>query len=249
MGLSREELVALGQLVPTDALTEWSSAQLGVARKWVDRLKRRGVQQAFLDEIATLITGVQKQEPLQERGRKEQPGVTDKLETLRDEGFDWWRETREIAKVEFGTSADALARFRTGVKTGGSTTRLVAEIRHLVPLLREHREQLAWLGANEEYVKKGETAAAQLDAEETRQEAVRKTLPPQTVELYLQKGRLEELVSKLVRIGRLEFRKEPEVAGLFNYEILRRRTVAQRLARAKAAKTTTPTTPTNRPTR
>lgn len=238
MGLSREELIDLGQSVPTELLAEWVGAQRAVARRAAERLEARGVRKPFLAEIDTLLRTVEKLEGEQERGKKILPEATDRLETIRDAALDWYREVRDVAKVEFGADPHVLARFRTGVRIGGSTPKLIAEFEFLLPLLREHRTQLAWLGVTEGFVKKGDALLGQLREADAAQESLRKALSPKTAELNEQKGRLYELSRKLVRIGRLEFRREPQQAAQFNYEILRRQLTGARAARTARAAVT-----------
>ncbi len=231
MVMTRVQMIALGETIPSATLTEWSKAIHGLAVKYLARLSKRGATPGFLGEIEKLNVEVPKLETTQEVGKKDLSASTDDVERDRDDAYDLWREARESAKVEFGTEPDALARFRTGVHVGGSAPLLVSEIRFLVPVLRATLAQLGWLGLNEEFVKRGEALADKLEASNTIQEVTRKGLPPKTAELYLNRGRLYDLTRKLVRIGRLEFRKEPEMAKLFNYEIVRRTQNALRAAR------------------
>ncbi len=237
MPLSREETMVLGGKIASQTLTEWSGAMHAIAAKKENapRLTKRGVAPAFLEEILKLTTSVPKLETTQEVGKKDGPVSTESVERIMDDGFDWRREVLESVKVEFGTDPDRMARFRTGVHVGGSTSLLVREIRFLVPVLRDYAAQLAWLGLNAAFLERGTMLADAIEAANTEQEATVKALPPKTAELYLAKGQLYDLTRKLVRLGRLEFRKEPELARQFTYEIVRRVQVAARAARARAA--------------
>lgn len=235
MGLSRSEFIGLGAEFPTQALIEWAGVLSKLGARHAGRLVKRGATPAYLGEIDRLADSVAKLETQQEIGKKDSPAATRGVEEIRAEAVDWWREARESAKVEFGTDPDQLSRFRTGVRVGGSTPLLVREIRFLLPVLSANLEQLAWLGVDEAFVKRGEMLAGKLHDADLAQEEARKTLPPKTAELLLDKGKLYDLVRKLVRLGRLEFRKEPETASQFNYEIVRRGQVGARAARARTA--------------
>lgn len=228
MGLSREEYIEIGAAYPTDRVVEWAGALTKLARQNLERLGRRGVTPAFLGDIEAGVRTVRELEGRQERGKKELPASTADVERARRETLDWWGEARQIVKVEFGGDPDAQARFRTGVKIGHSTPKLAREIEFLLPLLRRHREQIEWLGMNDEFLRRGEEALGRLREADAKQETTRKTLPAQTAELYFRKGQVYDQVRKLVRIGRLEFAREPERAKAFAYEVLRRGRRARR---------------------
>lgn len=220
--LPREELIETGRSVPTGVLANWVSTQLGVARKNADRLKARGIEPPYISEIESLFDSVRKLQAQNERtGGRPSSESAERVNALLDQAVDYWREIKQMAKVEFAGDTDALAGCRTGVKVGPSIRKLADEIARSVSLLRAHRDQLGWLGVNDAFIGKGETLLGRLREEEARQREVISTLPEAEAELFYRKGRLLDLTRKLVRVGRLEFRNEPKPLALFNYDALR----------------------------
>lgn len=231
--LSWEELIELGLSVPTRRLIEWSREQYALAASKKERLLRRGVTPLFLAEVGVLVDSVQKHHS-QMGGEAEKPAPDlQAIERIRRDAVSYWEEVKQIAKIEFGTDPEALARFRIGVRTGPSIGRLSAEIERQVSLLREYSKELNWLGVNVELVQKGEALVSMLREALGKVHSACRTLPSPVLELCEEKGRLYTLTRKLVRIGRLEFMREPELAAAFNYDTLRMDRPVYSPARAK----------------
>jgi len=83
----------------------------------------------------------------------------------------------------------------------------------------------------------GEVLIGNLKVAQSRLDSVCKALPPALAEHCFRKGRLYDLTRKLVRIGQLEFLREPEQAAAFNYSVLRRELRAGSEVRVKSVKT------------
>lgn len=232
--LSREELIELGLSIPTRRLIEWSRELITLTAGKEARLRHRGVDSPFLAEIATFIDTIQKS-----GGNAEsEKGIVDagSIDRARKEAISFWDEVKQIAKVEFGTQPDLLARFRTGVRTGPTLSRIAREIEIHLALLREHASEVRWLGADQEFLKKGEAVLSRLREAQARIDRACTELPPAMLELCQNKGRLYDLSRKLVRIGRLEFMREPEEAAAFRYDTIRQDRPIYSPARTKPEK-------------
>lgn len=233
MGLSRDEFVLLGMTLPADRLLPWAGEQAALARQNSGRLQRRGINPAFLEEIETRTASVR---DLAKRAGGDPTVDVRAVTHLAAEALSYWYEVRQIATVEFGTDPDDLARFRPGVRVGSSLRLIAGELDRTVPLLREYIGRLGWLGVDDAFIQRGADLAARVREGEGRAEALRQALSPEATDLDRSKGLLYELVRKLVRIGRLEFRTEPEKAARFNYDTLRRAAPRKPAARARPAK-------------
>jgi hypothetical protein len=139
-----------------------------------------------------------------------------------EEASDYWREAQMMAKVEFGTCPDLLAKFRTGVRTGLLLANLAKEIESTVSLLREHASQLAALGGSDAFVARGTAVVAKLKDAKTELDAACAALPTPAALHYHDKGVLYDRTRKLVRTARLEFRSDPEQASEFNFTGIRK---------------------------
>jgi hypothetical protein len=156
---------------------------------------------------------------------------------IREEAFAYWQEAKQIVKVEFGSNPDMLVKFRLGVRTGRLIANLTRELDCIVSLLGTHSAQLGWLGVTETFQRVGEVLIGRLKGAQVKLDAVCKALPLPLAEHCFQKGRLYDLTRKLVRIGRLEFLREPEQAAAFNYSVLRRELRSGSEVRVKLART------------
>jgi hypothetical protein len=234
--LSWEELIELGLAIPTDRLLEWSKEQSTLALAKKDRLARRGLSSLFLAEIGVLQDSVRKHTG--ETGLEDLRSASElrDLDRLRQQALSYWEEVKQIAKIEFGTDPDTLARFRIGVRTGPSILKLAKEFERHLSLLREYPQQLSWLGVDEAFIQKGENLLSMLREAQAKITIACKILPAHFLELCEEKGRLYNLTRKLVRLGRLEFIREPELAASFNYEIVRKDKPALSPARAKSGR-------------
>jgi hypothetical protein len=220
--LTREECIELGLSVPTSVLVVWATVQLAVARGTRERLGSRGITAPFLREIKTLIGKVAELEnTLGKEKASLQPELT-RSRQIREEALAYWREARQIVKIEFGRFPEIQARCRLGIRTGRLLANLCREMECVVAALREHSPVLGRLGVDEAFLSAGDAQIGKLKEARARLDSTRQSLSPDLAEQCTQKGQLYDLTRKLVRIGRLEFLHEPEQASAFNYSQLRR---------------------------
>jgi hypothetical protein len=234
--LSREECIELGISIPTAPLTDWAADQLAAARGREARLEHRGIHAPYLKEIQTLMGTVTATQATLAQVKARPPAEVVDAQRIREEAFAYWREAKQIVKVEFGSNPDMLVKFRLGVRTGRLIANLTRELDCIVSLMGAHSAQLGWLGVTETFRKVGEALIGKLKAAQSKLDSVCKALPPALAEHCLRKGRLYDLTRKLVRIGQLEFLREPEQAAAFNYFVLRRELRAGSEVRVKSAK-------------
>ena len=220
--LSREDFIELGVSIPSDTLVAWAKAQLTATRGRESRLETRGMNQASLGAIRDLVELVEKRGKELSDLRDLPPQAVALAQNLRAEALGYWREAKQMAKVEFGTRPNLLAKFRTGVQTGLLLANLTKEIESTVSLLREHAAQLAPLGGSEAFVARGASLIAKLNDAKTQLDAVCGALPAPAVQHCHDKGILYDLTRKLVRTGRLEYLGEPEQASEFNFTGIRK---------------------------
>jgi hypothetical protein len=215
--LSREDLIELGVSFPTRSLTAWTWEQLAATKGRETRLQTRGMSAAHLSGIRDLVAIVEKRQ--QELGESHElpPQVVALAQRLREEALGYWREAKQMARVEFGAQPDLLARFRPGVRTGLLIATLIRELETAVPLLREHSAQLEALGANAAFIERGELLIGRLKEVKLQLDAACRALPTPVDQQCHDKGLLYDLTRKLVRVGRLEFMLDPEQAAHFNF--------------------------------
>ena len=220
--LSREDFIELGVSAPTNSLTDWAARQLDATKGREARLQSRGLDTAYLTGVRDLIGIVEKRE--KDRGNpQESPSQSVALaQRIREEALGYWREAKEIAKVAFGTSPDLLAKFRTGVQTGGLIAPLTRELETMLGLLREHSSQLAGLGGTEAFIGRGALLIERLKDVKVGLDAACRALPPPDAQQCHDKGLLYDLTRKLVRVGRLEFILDPDQAAAFSLTGMRR---------------------------
>src|SRR4051812_5827086 len=116
--LSHEEFIELGVSIPSDTLVKWASGQLAATEGKEARLGTRGVNEVTLGAIRDLTALVERRG--RELGEPQDlpPQAVALAQRLREEAMSYWREAKQMAKVEFGTRPDLLAKFRAGVQTG-----------------------------------------------------------------------------------------------------------------------------------
>jgi len=235
--LSREEWIELGISIPTAPLTDWAADQLAAVKGREARLEHRGIHAPYLKEIQTLIGTITETQATLARVKAMPPPEVVAAQRIREEAFAYWQEAKQIVKVEFGSNPDMLVKFRLGVRTGRLIANLTRELDCIVSLLGAHSAQLGWLGVTETFRKVGEVLIGRLKEAQLKLDSVCKALPPALAEHCFRKGRLYDLTRKLVRIGQLEFLREPEQAAAFNYSVLRRELRAGSEVRVKTART------------
>jgi hypothetical protein len=231
MGLSRSEAIHLGSRLSSGHLTKWARAVCARARADFDRLKSRGVSKDFLKTTESICADVDEIEAKLEIAREAIPNATAELEKTHENALAWRKQAIMMAQVEFGTDPEMLARFRVGVSVGESVQKLVRELEVLLPLIREFIRNLSWLGCAELFLSTGETLAKTLRELDAKQETARNALPPETAEFYHKKGQLYDLARKLVGIGRLEFADEPDRAGKYGFDQMRKTKTQKKPAR------------------
>jgi hypothetical protein len=234
--LSREECIELGVSIPNAPLIDWAEGQLAAARAREARLEHRGIHAPYLKEIQTLVKTITAAQAGLARTSAVPPAEVVDAQRIREEAFAYWQEAKQIVKVEFGSNPDMLVKFRLGVRTGRLIANLTRELDCIVSLLGAHSEQLGWLGVTDTFRKVGEVLIGRLKEAQSKLDSACKALPPAVAELCFLKGRLYDLTRKLVRVGQLEFLREPEQAAAFNYSVLRRELRAGSEVRLKSVK-------------
>src|SRR6185503_7291192 len=158
------------------------------------------------------------------------------VQRIREEAYAYWQEAKQILKIEFGTHPEIQVRSRLGVRTGRLLANLCREMECVVAVLREHSPQLSWLGVDEDFINAGQSLIRKLREAQAKLDSACKAMSPALAEQSCEKGKLYDLTRKLVRIGQLEFLREPEQAAAFNYTLLRKELRAGSEVRAKTAK-------------
>lgn len=220
-GLLRDELIELGVSVPTAYLTEWASGQVEATKGREQRLAARGFDAACLAEIRELICSVERRQGELGTAQGPLPKTTELTEQVRVEALGYWREAKAMARAAFATQPDLLATFRTGVQTGLLLMNLVRELESTIARLREHQARLAPLGVSEDFIARGERLIARLKDVKSGLDAACRDLPATAAAQCHDKGLLYDRTRRLVRIGRLEYRAEPELASSFNFSRVR----------------------------
>jgi len=230
---SRDEFIELGITVPTERLIPWATRQLDAARQRQARLQARGVSAATLSAIHDLIGTLEK--PLQ--GPSDAPDLPPESAALAmllwEEATTFLREARLIAKAEFSTRPDLLAKFRPGVQTGLTLANLMKELESMTTLFREHSSELAALGGTEAFVVRGDHLIKRLKEAKGNLDAASRVLPPAEAQRCHDKGLLYDLTRRLVRVGQLEYRDDPEQAAAFNVAGVARKGGVSRAPRRK----------------
>jgi hypothetical protein len=220
--LAREEFIELGVSVATTSLTEWASAQLAATKGRETRLQTRGMNAAYLSGVKDLIAVVETRHKELGDSQELPPQAVALAQRIREEALGYWREAKQIAKVEFGTDPDLLAKFRTGVQTGMLIANLIKELESMVSRLREHASQLSALGGTETFAARGDLLIGRLKEVKATLDAACRALPAPAAQQCHDKGLLYDLTRKLVRVGRLEFILDPEQSTAFNFTGVRR---------------------------
>jgi hypothetical protein len=219
--LSREDFIELGVSIPMGSLIGWASGQLAATKGRETRLQARGVNAAYLTGVKDLV-GILENRQKELGGSPESPLPSVALaQRIREEAVEYWREAKQMAVVQFGTSPDLLAKFRPGVRTGHLIANLTKELESIVGLFREHSTQLAPLGGTEAFIERGTLLIARLKEVKAGLDAACRALPPTAAQQGHDKGLLYDLTRKLVRTARLEFLPDPEQAAAFNFTGLR----------------------------
>lgn len=215
--LSREDYIELGAGVPTGTLVGWATDQLDATKGRESRLQSRGLNSAYLTGVKDLLGTIEG------RGDSAEPELPQlaQAQRLRAEALGFWREAQRIAKAEFGTKPDLLAKFRRGVLTGLLIDNLVKELEIVVSLLREHSTDLAALGGNEAFIGRGVLLIGRLRELKSGLDSACRALPAPQAQQCHDKGLLYDLTRKLVRVGRLEFALDPASAADFNFTDVR----------------------------
>jgi hypothetical protein len=234
--LSREECIELGLSVPTGPLIAWATEQVAVAGGRQKRLENRGVTPAYLKELKSLLGTVSQLQNTLGKEKALLPAEVAQAQRVREEAFDYWQEAKQILKIEFGTCPEVQVRSRLGVRTGRLLSNLCREMECAVGMLRECAPHLAWLGMDENFLTTGENLIRKLKETQGKLFATCQVLSPALAEQCCEKGKLYDLTRKLVRIGQLEYRNEPEQAAAFNYALLRRELRVGSEVRAKTVK-------------
>jgi hypothetical protein len=198
-------------------------------------LARRGLTKEMLKQFDSLAETVARLESSQELHKKTSRASTMAVYEILDEGLAWWRESRQMVKVEFSHDPDKSAEFRTGVKVGRSIPKLIREMEFNVMSFDKYANAFKWLGGAE-HVRKGRDILVRLRQADAEQETGRKDLPRETEELCFQKGELYDLGRKIVRLAHLAWLGDPAKAAAYSYEILRRGSVAAKGAKTRKAK-------------
>jgi hypothetical protein len=231
--LSREDYIELGVSIPSEALVGWTRGQLAAVKGKESRLETRGVDAAGLSALRDLAALVEKR--AQELGDPGDlpPKTVARAQRVREEALGYWREAQMMAKVEFGTRPDLLAKFRSGVQTGLLLANLTKEIESTISLLREHAAQLAALGGSDAFIARGTLLVAKLKDAKAELDAACGVLPaPASLHCH-DKGVLYDRTRKLVRTARLEFLADPGQASEFNFTGIRRERGVSTRARLK----------------
>ncbi len=220
--LTREDFIELGVSVPTSSLVEWANRQLAATKGRETRLQSRGVNSAYLTGVRDLVATIGTHQKELGSAAEPAPQAVALAQRIREEAIGFWRESKQIAKVAFGTSPDLLAKFRTGVQTGLLVANLIRELESIVGLLREHSKEVAGLGANEAFIERGSLLIGRLKEVKVGLDTACRELPPPAAQQGHDKGLLYDLTRKLVRVGRLEFILDPDQAAAFNFTGVRR---------------------------
>lgn len=220
--LSREEFIELGASIPAVSLIEWASGQLAAAKGKESRLLTRGVNASTLAAIQDLTAIVENRRKELGESQDFPPQAVALAQRIREEAVDYWREAQQLAKIEYGTQPDLLAQFRTGVRTGLLLGPLIQELETMLALLREHAPQLAALGGSPAFITRGELLVGRLKEVKTQVDGACRALPPLALQQCFDKGLLYDQTRKLVRVGRLEFLRDPKQASEFNFTGIRR---------------------------
>ncbi len=220
--LHRSEFIELGVSIPAGFVTEWASGQVAATKGRESRLEGRGVSSAYLTGIRDLIGRVEQSQ--RELGESHQlpPAAAALAERIRAEAMGYWREAKRLATVAFANQPDVLAKFRTGVQTGLLIQNVLRELESTVALIRENAPQFAALGADESFTARGELLVGRLKQAKAELDAACQDLPPTVAQQCHDKGLLYDLTRHLVRVGRLEFTREPDQAAKFNFALVRR---------------------------
>ncbi len=220
--LTRDEFIELGASLPASTLVDWASGQLAATKGRETRLQTRGVNAATLAAIQDLTVTVEKRGKELGQPQELPPQAVALAQRIREEAMAFWREAKQIAKVEFGTQPDLLAKFRTGVQTGLLIANLTKELESVLALLREHAAQLAGLGGTPAFIARGEALVGRLKAVKSDLDTACRALPAPALQQCHDKGLLYDETRRLVRIARLEFNLDPEQASKFNFSAVRR---------------------------
>jgi len=234
--LSREDFIELGVSIPSDRLVEWASGQLAATEGKETRLETRGLNQGALGAIRDLTALVEKHGKELGEPQDLPPQAVARAQRLREEALAYWREAKLMARVEFGTHPDLLAKFRTGVQTGLLLGNLIKELDSMVALLGEHGSQLAGIGGTEAFIARGRRLVGTLREAKAELDAACRALPALAAQQCHDKGLLYDRTRKLVRIGRLEFLRDPEQASEFNFTAIRKERGVSTRARLKQDK-------------
>jgi hypothetical protein len=233
MAYTEKELMATGDLLQPEWLTVWSAAIGKAALKDLLDLKRLGIDQKMLDLIEKLRSEVSALTSGRSGSKKAAKGLTIAQNAEHEEALDWWHDAKGIALQTFESEPAKLGEFRGGVRVGQSIPRLRIELKTMLNTYRKYAKELAGFGGTDAFIKQGDAALADLDAADDKQESERKALPTGTQELNLKKGELYVAVRRVVRAGRIVFRKTPGRAEAYSYEILRRGRTGAKAARTR----------------
>jgi hypothetical protein len=220
--LTRDEFIELGASLPANVLVDWASGQLAATKGRETRLHSRGMNAATLAAIKDLTVMVEKHGKELGQPQELPPQAVALAQRIREEALAFWREAKQIAKAEFGTQPDLLAKFRTGVQTGLLIANLTKELESVLALLREHSAQLAGLGGTPAFIARGDALVGRLKGVKTDLDAACRALPAPALQQCHDKGLLYDETRRLVRIARLEFSLDPEQASKFNFSAVRR---------------------------
>lgn len=232
--LSNEEFIELGVSIPSDTLVKWASGQLAATKGKETRLEARGMNEVSLAAIRDLAAIVERRGKELGETQELPPASVARAQRLREEALGYWREAKLMAKVEFGTRPDLMAKFRTGVQTGLLLVNLTKEIESVIALLREHAAQLAGLGGTDAFVARGTALVGKLKDAKGELDAACRALPAAAVQHCHDKGLLYDRTRNLVRTGRLVFLRDPEQASEFNFTGIRREQGTSTRARLKS---------------
>ncbi len=240
MGYEREELVTIGEQYNTESLLDWSTQINATARVDLPRLKKRGITEQTLRDIEAGRGEVSRLNIGQEGEKKDVSTLPFGRQKAMDGAFDWREEAKGLAVAIFDSEPAVLARFRTGVKVSHSIPKLIAETEFLEKTVREHLPALSAVGADDAFVARGEEALRGLREAQGKQGEERAQTPGATTELHYAQGILYTRVRFVVRIARVEFRKEEGKLGRYSYAALRRQEAAAEGLRAQAARRAVP---------
>jgi hypothetical protein len=231
--LSREDFIELGISIPSKTLVAWAKAQLAAAKGKESRLETRGMNGDGLGAIRDLAELVEKRgKELGDPGDLP-PKAVALAQRLREEALGYWQEAKMMAKVEFGTRPDLLAKFRGGVQTGLLLANLTKEIESTISLLREHAWAFAAIGGSDAFIARGTTLVAKLKDAKAELDAACGALPAPAALHSHDKGVLYDRTRKLVRTARLTFLRDPKQASEFTFTGIRKERGVATRARLK----------------